>query len=83
MPHDSASCGITPFASNFVGPLQSTIPFIHGLKGKAEVKGFGIAAWSIKDDATGNIVTLLAPAYHVPSAEIRLLSPQQYFQHSG
>eukprot|EP00957_Ditylum_brightwellii_P108927 8309731-Ditylum_brightwellii.AAC.1 len=62
---------------------QPTIPLIHGLNGKPEVKRFGIAKWPIKDDATGNIVALLAPAYHVPSAEVCLLSPQQYFQHSG
>jgi hypothetical protein len=78
-----ASCGIMPFTSDFVGPLQLTIPFIHGLNGKAEVKGFGMAKWSVKDDATGNATNLLAPAYHVPLAKIRLSSPQQYFQHAG
>eukprot|EP00957_Ditylum_brightwellii_P206652 15349389-Ditylum_brightwellii.AAC.1 len=78
-----ASCGITPFATDFVDPLQPTIPFIYGMNVKAEVKGFGIAKWSVKDDTTGNVVTLLAPVYHVPLAEVRLLSQQQCFQHSS
>eukprot|EP00957_Ditylum_brightwellii_P038482 2908406-Ditylum_brightwellii.AAC.3 len=48
-----------------------------------KVKGFSITKWSVEGNTTGNIITLLAPVYHVPSTEVRLLSPQQYFQHSG
>eukprot|EP00957_Ditylum_brightwellii_P189739 14443350-Ditylum_brightwellii.AAC.1 len=78
-----ASCGITPFALDFIGPLQPSILFIHRLNRKLEVKGFGMAKRAVKDAKTGSVVTIIAPAYHVQSAEIRLLSPQQYFQHAG
>eukprot|EP00957_Ditylum_brightwellii_P082522 6273776-Ditylum_brightwellii.AAC.1 len=42
-----------------------------------------MAKWTVKDAKTEEVATIIALAYHVPSAEIRLLIPQQYFQHAG
>eukprot|EP00957_Ditylum_brightwellii_P139173 10607717-Ditylum_brightwellii.AAC.1 len=59
-----ASGGLTPYASDFVGPLQPTIPFIHGINGKVAAKGYGIACYVIQDPDTCKTITLLALAYH-------------------
>eukprot|EP00957_Ditylum_brightwellii_P151988 11573717-Ditylum_brightwellii.AAC.1 len=32
------SGGLTPYVSDFVGPIQPTIPFIHGINGKVAIK---------------------------------------------
>jgi len=39
------------------------------------VAGEGIVRWKVRDK-TGKIVNLDLPGYHIPNAEVRLLSPQ-------
>ena len=75
-----ASRSLTPNLSDFVGPLREcSVDTLKGLGGKSLVVGVGTVEWTIRDlyGKTGKVRT---EAYYVPSAEIRLFSPQTYFQ---
>ena len=77
-----ASTTITPILSDFVTPIKPTsLQHIKGLSGNARVMGEGIVEWYIVDywNVTRKIRT---KAYYVPAAQIRLFSPQSYFQES-
>jgi hypothetical protein len=43
------------------------------------VAGEGIVRWKVRD-TSGKIVNLVLVAYHIPNAEVRLLSPQVLLQ---
>ena len=80
-----ASYSLTPFKEDFVGPLNTTTEFysLQGLSSKAAVCGEGTVEWSIQD-IYGITRTVRTKAYFVPSATIRLFSPQTFFQeHNG
>jgi hypothetical protein len=71
-----ASCSITPCKEDFVCEFDYSLTHIRGLNGTAEINGYGLVKWHILDVETNAIGSVLTPAYYVPSAEIRLLSPQ-------
>ena len=73
-----ASCSLTPIPSDFDGRL--TKPDITGLaqvSGEATVAGAGTVTWNI-EDLRGIRRPITTKAYYVPSASIRLFSPQSY-----
>ena len=76
-----ASKCITPLRSDFIKYYPSTA-VIHGLSANCNVSGEGIINWQVIDN-NGNQVSIQLPGYHIPSAEVRLLSPQEYFRRFG
>ena len=75
-----ASVTLSPTSSDFVGLLRPpSIHSLQGLKGSVNIVGEGTVSWKIKD-AVGNVRVLQTTAFYVPSAPIRLFSPQAYFR---
>ena len=75
-----ASTSITSVLSDFVGPLQTaSVSEISGISSTTRIAGKGIVEWHIID--YWNIVrTIRTEAYYAPDTNIRLFSPQVYFQ---
>jgi hypothetical protein len=76
------SVSITPHRKDFIGKLQKPMcPTIKGVGKEAHhrIEGFGIVEWTIYD-ANGFEFTIRTHAYYVPSADIRLFSPQTFIQ---
>ena len=73
-----ASKGLTPFRKDFVSfrPLKS---IINGIGATCSIDGVGIVRWEIIDQK-GIKQTIETEAYYVPSAKIRLYSPQDHFR---
>jgi hypothetical protein len=78
------SVSITPFKSDFITPIQKAD--CSQIKGFAEhtspIEGIGWIEWPIVD-MLGNVALIRTSGYYVPSADIRLFSPQTYFQEQG
>jgi hypothetical protein len=80
-----ASVHISSFLGDFIGGqagLLTTPPGegrIKGLSGECTASGLGTLVWHIPD-STGNLQRIEGPGYYVPSANIRLLSPQTLFR---
>ena len=74
-----ASISCTPFASDFVTELETVNDELTGLNETIEVQGAGLIEWSIRD-YFGRISVVRTRAYLVPSAHVRLFSPQTYFK---
>ena len=75
-----ASMSLTPNKTDFVSKIRPlTDKNIKSLNGSSIVKGIGIIEWFVVDywNVTRKIRT---EAYYVPEAQIRLFSPQTYFQ---
>ena len=53
---------------------------IKTANGMAEIKDFGMVHWETMD-TNGNMVLIKVPAYYVPTAEMCLLSPQDYIRY--
>jgi len=73
-----ASKGLSPIKSDFIKftPCNS---HIDGIGASSAVKGKGIVRWKVVD-LHGDIQFIECEAYYVPSARIRLYSPQHHFQ---
>ena len=76
-----ASVCITPLKSDFQTYHPSTMK-IKDLSSSNTVAGEGILCWTVVD-VNGNHVTLTLPGYHIPTAEVRLLSPQLLLEQNG
>ncbi|CAJ1963921.1 unnamed protein product [Cylindrotheca closterium] len=75
-----ASISITPHESDFISKVRpSPLKSINGLQGSCEVVGSGTVEWTVRD-VYGSVRRIRTTAYLVPSAQIRLFSPQCYFQ---
>jgi len=73
-----ASCSLTPNATDFTGPLsKADISGLSQVSGRATVAGSGTVAWNIEDQ-NGVRRKITTNAYFVPSATVRLFSPQVY-----
>ena len=73
-----ASCSLTPIHSDFIGTIEpSTISTLNNISGKTPVVGQGQIEWNIQD-VNGIVKPIQTTAYYVPSATIRLFSPQVY-----
>jgi hypothetical protein len=69
-----ASVCITPHRSDFINYRPSQMK-IRDLSSSNSVAGEGIIRWSVQD-MQGNKVDIELLGYHIPTAEVRLLSPQ-------
>ena len=69
-----ASVCITPCKDDFLDYRASKVK-IRDLSKSNTVAGEGTIGWKIRD-ITGKIVNVDLPGYHIPHAEVRLLSPQ-------
>ncbi|KAI2509642.1 hypothetical protein MHU86_4762 [Fragilaria crotonensis] len=78
-----ASVSITPNINDFVNGIHPTqLSDLKGLEGATKVHGQGIVEWTVFD-LMDVVRTIRTTAYYVPSATIRLFSPQSYFQESN
>ena len=69
-----ASVCISPHREDFISYKKSTTR-IKDLLSSNKVAGEGMVRWTVHDKDDG-LVNLELPGYHIPKAEIRLLSPQ-------
>jgi GAG-pre-integrase domain len=75
-----ASCSISPLREDFIGDLEKPMyATVKGLKGEIKVVGQGIVEWSIFD-MDGVVRRIRTKALYIPEGNIRLFSPQVYFQ---
>jgi len=77
-----ASYSLTPRIEDFVTPIRPDDTTLTGLTSTTVVAGSGTVEWMIQD-VQGVIRKLRVEAFYVPSATIRLFSPQQYFQENN
>eukprot|EP00804_Cyclotella_cryptica_P007267 CCRYP_017868-RA/>CCRYP_017868-RA protein AED:0.22 eAED:0.06 QI:0/0/0/1/1/1/2/0/1188 len=71
-----ASCCISPCREDFGNDYAASDVKITDLSSTNRVQGQGTITWRVLD-RYGKEVTLTIPGYHVPSASVRLLSPQR------
>jgi hypothetical protein len=76
-----ASVCITPLRTDFHTYHESTMQ-IKDLSSSNTVAGEGLLRWNVVD-VNGNSVTITLPGYHIPTAEVRLLSPQLLLSRNG
>lgn len=78
-----ASMSVMPLREDFEDELEAPpITSMQGLKDKVNVIGVGKVSWTVFD-MHGITRTIKTRAYLVPDGNIRLLSPQTYFQENG
>ena len=73
-----ASMAVTPFASDFISLQPVSGRVLKGLTKGTAIAGVGIVCWKV--EVAGKIVELRLKALHVPTCDVRLLSPQQLRQ---
>ena len=76
-----ASVCISPCRSDFVTYKPSKAK-IKDLSSTNRVEGEGLVRWHVLD-ADGKSVSVELPAFHIPQAEVRLLSPQLLYDFAG
>lgn len=69
-----ASVCITPHRNDFITYQNSSVQ-IKDLSASTAVAGEGLLEWTLQD-SSGTQHTLTLPGYHMPTAKVRLLSPQ-------
>lgn len=75
-----ASLSLSPNLDDFVEtPKPCALSNLHGLSGTTEVLGIGTVEWTVID-LFGVVKTIRCQAYYVPKANIRLFSPQRFFE---
>eukprot|EP00956_Cyclotella_meneghiniana_P042103 scaffold248355_cov50-Cyclotella_meneghiniana.AAC.4 len=72
-----ASCCITPHHGDFLSYGDSKVK-VKDLSGVNKIAGEGTVSWTVID-RFGAQQTLELKAYHIPTASVRLLSPQSVF----
>ena len=74
------SKSVTPEATDFISEIRpADVDDLQGLSASTSVLGVGTVRWTVRD-VFGCVRTIETEAYYVPTAAIRLFSPQQYFQ---
>jgi hypothetical protein len=74
------SKSLTPNKNDFVGDIEpASTKELSGLNNTIKVVGEGWVDWPIRD-VFGTVRSIRTRAYYVPTATIRLFSPQTYFQ---
>jgi hypothetical protein len=71
--HTGASFGLTPFREDFLGLVECSIT-VRDIARSNTVIGVGTTLHKLKIDK--NSIFLPCLSYHLPSAEVRLFSPQ-------
>ena len=73
------SFSVTPFVQDYVSSIEETdVPELTGITDVVKIHGVGWVEWPIRD-IFGQIAIIRTQAYYVPTATIRLNSPQNYF----
>jgi len=72
------SKSITPVSSDFIGKISTMDTPIQGLLETTKIKGIGKVKWCICDSKWTS-TSIETTAYFIPQADIRLFSPQAYF----
>ena len=72
------SLGLTPYRGDFITYRKVNIP-LRDVSKINYVIGVGTVAWRFKDKH-GNSKIVHCQAYHLPTTEIRLWIPQNYYQ---
>jgi hypothetical protein len=76
-----ASLSLTPFLDDFDNtPNKSELKELQAVSSATKVEGIGTVRWKVIDSA---VHTLKTKAYYVPTAHIRLYSPQAHFRESS
>jgi len=74
-----ASWTVTPHINDFVGPIKpSSFNELSSLDSSIQVHGIGMVEWRV-EDMNGTVRVLRTKALYVPSAGVRLFSPQSFF----
>lgn len=72
--------GITPYTADIIpGTLEAVDLDVNNLSGKSKITARGFGHWHVHDKH-GTTATIKPFLHVVPDAEVRLLSPQNYFQ---
>jgi hypothetical protein len=77
-----ASWSVTPCVQDFVSTISSSFEQLRSLDGSINVSGSGFIEWRIQDQH-GVIKTIRTRALYVPTAGVRLFSPQSYFKENN
>ena len=77
-----ASIGLTPYRADFIDYLPLEGATIKDISKVNNVLGVGTVMWKLKS-RRGDEVFIPCVAYHMPECDIRLMSPQCYFQAHG
>ena len=77
-----ASIGLTPYRADFIDYLPLDDATIKDISKVNKVLGIGTVMWKLKS-RRGDEVFIPCVAYHMPECDIRLMSPQCYFQSHG
>ena len=77
-----ASIGLTPFCSDFIDYLPLDGVTVKDIARANTVLGIGTIMWKLPT-TNGHPVFIPAVAYHMPDCDIRLFSPQSYFNLHG
>ena len=76
-----ASYGLTPFRGDFIDYEECSIP-VQDISKTNTVIGIGTVMWKF-ETIEKRVIYLPLLCYHLPTADIRLLSPQTYHQLHG
>ena len=76
-----ATYRITPFRQDIVKGWREEVTVVHGLDCKSKCIGSGQVTWTLRD-SQGQLQTITILAMVMPTAEVRLFSPQQYLETS-
>ena len=77
-----ASTSITPLRSDFITYRECSSMSVRGLTSSNTVDGEGLIKWDVVG-TEGQPVSLIVEGCHIPSAGVRLLSPQKLFRKDG
>ena len=77
-----ASIGLTPYRADFIDYLPLEGATIKDISKVNKVLGVGTVMWKLRS-RRGDEVFIPCVAYHMPECDIRLMSPQCYFQTHG
>ena len=78
-----ASISITPVLSDFVEELQPPpVHTVHGINSSNKIEGAGTVEWQV-NNIDGTPQTIKTFALYLPTAKVRLFSPQDYFRISN
>jgi len=75
-----ASISLSPFLEDFTTPLKKPdVDTLQSVNSPVKIDGVGTVEWEVRDQH-GQVALFKTKAYYVPSADIRLFSPQSYFK---
>ena len=75
-----ATFGTTPFVEDLIpGTIEKVEGAVRNLSGNSNITARGFGRWNVKD--INGVSTIIEPFLQVvPKSEVRLMSPQDYFQ---